>query len=610
MKIYQKILLLLLAFSFSLNLFAGDRPDIHNFNETQQMTLARLLAQFACTEPFSNTNITTPVVFHAESLEDAHSVAGGSNNIDCNGTPVNEGFLPWHRTFIEACEAWLISEGYSNYVPLPAWDPCTPIPEAFLQDFARCDNYGPLVPGDNLCATFGTDPYDCEKLCSFDDFCTFSIELEGRHNFVHNQLGGPMGNPALAAGTSIFYIWHAWVDDVFKDWEIAHLENDDELPAIEVVLNTCLQVVTKVKTFDCLESVEWSVSGEGSNQEISISDTEFENGYYFVSFCPIQGVSSYSITANFQTACAEKKGVLEIEVEDCEVQVTELDCGIFELLMNFNGEDLIGINWDIESPAYEIKYDFNSDFFLLRIGANQSGFYTIDFNVYTDCGFSTVSTEIYIDVSEVYLPPFTPIEVCKQGSYNAVCFDMAFYQGLIDFEVLAISSNLGYYKNGTELCLYANTGNTEMGSITILPIGVCGEGAPVTWSIRINDPHNCDGGPSGPWGPRKGNSDKADISLSKHQQNTAKKPELSFRISPNPNIGSEFYIDLEGTEWIGQSIEINIANISGQRIYQEEKVLDYSQRIRLNGAPVLAPGIYLLIINSSEGQQVEKMIVQ
>lgn len=38
------------------------------------------------------------------------------------------GFLAWHAVFVGKLEFWLVLNDGSEFVPLPYWDPATPIP--------------------------------------------------------------------------------------------------------------------------------------------------------------------------------------------------------------------------------------------------------------------------------------------------------------------------------------------------------------------------------------------------------------------------------------------------------------------------------------------------
>ena len=169
-------------------------------------------------------------------------------------------FLPFHRTYLEGMEDYLWSLGppYRDWVPLPKWDPNTPTPfpfrvvdpdcGSFTCDFgaaATClnpHNWDPqqLLPP-HLQLTVQPGPLN--DLCDFNTSPTFPDPSNGGdccpnglsrriewpyHDNVHivmrdpppaGGLFGVMGNFRSPAAP-IFWLWHAYVDDIWKRWEM------------------------------------------------------------------------------------------------------------------------------------------------------------------------------------------------------------------------------------------------------------------------------------------------------------------------------------------------------------------------------------------------------
>lgn len=50
-----------------------------------------------------------------------------------------ENFLSWHRTYIQGLETYLAVNGYSQFVPLPKWNPSNLIPSQFQGNNAVAD---------------------------------------------------------------------------------------------------------------------------------------------------------------------------------------------------------------------------------------------------------------------------------------------------------------------------------------------------------------------------------------------------------------------------------------------------------------------------------------
>jgi hypothetical protein len=232
--------------------FGQVRPDINSFTSAQRMELANLIIDFI------NPEI---IKIHCDYT---NHMAVGQNDYDIHD---NFNFLPFHRTYLERLEDWLIEQGYPQYVPLPKWDGTTVPPIEFstaggtgnppgngvsteCSNVSSCSNAGtscatpsdwnstvtmpnilklPVVTGDNndLCdLKFFPSTYTSANDNSFTDGLSHTIEgatpsnthNTNWHNSGHINLGGIMLNfrsPAAA----IFWLWHAAVDDKWKEWE-------------------------------------------------------------------------------------------------------------------------------------------------------------------------------------------------------------------------------------------------------------------------------------------------------------------------------------------------------------------------------------------------------
>jgi len=123
-----------------------------------------------------------------------------------------EEFLTWHRGYIEAMEAYLLTQvGGDKFVPLPSWDPTTVIPDEFFNALVTPGNS--VAPGWSLTTITNQDPVDVDfspvlnNLCSYvpspgrTAIDNFALALESRHDPVHGNIGGIMGgfqSPASA----------------------------------------------------------------------------------------------------------------------------------------------------------------------------------------------------------------------------------------------------------------------------------------------------------------------------------------------------------------------------------------------------------------------------
>ena len=114
-------------------------------------------------------------------------------------------FLAWHTVFIGKLEDWLVLNNSSEFVPLPYWDPATPIPP-------ELDN-GNTNPNMPLPDSLRPGP-----IASIPDYMTLNNTIVPYHNMVHDNLGGQMPNPDTSPGDPIFWPFHAFLLAVYEHW--------------------------------------------------------------------------------------------------------------------------------------------------------------------------------------------------------------------------------------------------------------------------------------------------------------------------------------------------------------------------------------------------------
>ncbi len=232
MKKIKYILVALVFITITAN--AQVRKDlITDFTPAQRTTLANLMMDY----------ITPQIVqYHCDYINQS---GGEATDIHSDFD-----FLPFHRVYIEGMEDYFISKGFPEFVPLPAWNPadCTPIelqvidPECgtFFCQFGSAVTCGSV---NNWCPNNPIPPY-LQDLCQYpfsptvpgnSDSNGLSNKLEAPwHNSVHsgaNGMNGLMGNFRSPAAP-IFWLWHAFLDDMWKDWE----ENCSQSTALPVDL--------------------------------------------------------------------------------------------------------------------------------------------------------------------------------------------------------------------------------------------------------------------------------------------------------------------------------------------------------------------------------------
>jgi hypothetical protein len=120
-------------------------------------------------------------------------------------------FLPWHRQFIRAFEEWqrAMIRDASDFLPLVFWDPSDPIPREFWES-GMSSSIPSLVLPTELRVSGGLATLD---------FATFSRLMEAHHNDVHNAIGGDMADPRVSPRRPVFWLVHAFYDNVYATWE-------------------------------------------------------------------------------------------------------------------------------------------------------------------------------------------------------------------------------------------------------------------------------------------------------------------------------------------------------------------------------------------------------
>lgn len=183
-----------------------ERRDIYDLTAAQRTSLANAILAF----------ITQPVL-------DEHA-----NGHDWHHPAVGELFFSRHHDYLNQLENYLLANGFSQFVPLPTWDPGTPIPPQFLVA-------DPLVTQSSMNATPNMpmpEAFADSALCLFEDASDLAVQIEGWHDDVHVVVGGAMSSVPSAPGAPIFWLWHGFLDHLYHEryWRCV------DLPAIATVI--------------------------------------------------------------------------------------------------------------------------------------------------------------------------------------------------------------------------------------------------------------------------------------------------------------------------------------------------------------------------------------
>jgi hypothetical protein len=168
----------------------GIRPTINSLPASERRVLASAVVDF----------ITQPIL-------DEHA-----NAHDWHHPDVGALFFVRHHEYLNKLESFLVSRGLNRFVPVPMWDPGSPIPTEFLV-------LDPLVTGALNANPNLPKPADLTNVCAFNSLDDLARRVEDWHNDVHGAVGGAMNGLASAPGAAIFWLWHGLLDDMYHTYE-------------------------------------------------------------------------------------------------------------------------------------------------------------------------------------------------------------------------------------------------------------------------------------------------------------------------------------------------------------------------------------------------------
>ena len=148
-------------------------------------------------------------------------------------THSGEHIFTGHRLYIEELEVFLTAQGGGRFVPLPAWNPANPIPPEF--NVVKPQNNGTARP-----ALVNLNPnlpmpsqWAAPAVCNFASAEALGNDINGWHGSVHGAIGGTMGSLAIASAAPIFWCWHAFVDEIYWDYQQCAARTDVEIILFE-----------------------------------------------------------------------------------------------------------------------------------------------------------------------------------------------------------------------------------------------------------------------------------------------------------------------------------------------------------------------------------------
>jgi hypothetical protein len=132
---------------------------------------------------------------------------------DWHHPDVGELFFSRHHDYLKQLEDYLLNNGFSQFVPVPEWNPGDAIP----QEFRVTDplvSQSPLNANPNMPVP---SQYADDQLCKFANASALAQSIENWHDGVHGAVGGAMGSISQAPGAPIFWLWHGLLDDSYHE---------------------------------------------------------------------------------------------------------------------------------------------------------------------------------------------------------------------------------------------------------------------------------------------------------------------------------------------------------------------------------------------------------
>jgi len=283
----------------------GYRPDINTFSNEDVELLISLIIDYVTKDLNPNYDPAEHPALKYDIVA-IHSNYGGNSSAWHSD---DEMFFSWHRDYIRGLEEYLLDRSYSQFVPLPAWNPINAVPAPFLEPeamveevyntpFEYKDENGmttsifqmPLQqvqPG--TLEMYTVDDMTCSQFPDIDEFAGFirANDVQGftSHNAVHVALGGAMIEVQTASAAAIFWLFHAYVDDIYYCYQSycgSVVPNPDRGMVDKVVFGANPIPAISFEPFPN-NTVEIDNSG-GSN--ICSDNTDVE-GQYSLLICPL-----------------------------------------------------------------------------------------------------------------------------------------------------------------------------------------------------------------------------------------------------------------------------------------------------------------------------------
>lgn len=187
----------------------GQRPLLSSLSADDQKLLASLI------DKYTSANSNAVIKVHENTMNDPKLQNVHYRNF--------AQLFTFHHQYISGLEDWLKAQGYSKFVPLPKWQPTEPIPQVFGYHNGKkvIKNFKPNVDWSafvhSKLGAFEEDITSGPK-DNLPDAKILANTLVVPHNNTHNTVGGIMSTMSSPTAP-IFWVYHAFIDDIWYDWQ-------------------------------------------------------------------------------------------------------------------------------------------------------------------------------------------------------------------------------------------------------------------------------------------------------------------------------------------------------------------------------------------------------
>ncbi|WP_437502239.1 tyrosinase family protein [Sorangium sp. So ce1099] len=246
---------------------------------------------------------------------DASVLAEHANGHDWHHPSNGELFFSRHRDYIAKLEAFLAASGQGAFVPLPKWDPHLSIPTEFLA--VKPLPGVPLTPLNS--APNQPPPANVLSPAAFGTVSAYARAVEPWHDIVHGAIGGAMSSVSAAPAALIFWCWHAYLDDLYWDWQRLAPYQEFRLQTGTALHQTDATFEFAVAGNRDVFAIKKSGTGTGTTEIHVLSAS---SGYQ--QFSVQTGTALHQTDATFEFAVAGNRDVFAIKKSGTGTGTTEI----------------------------------------------------------------------------------------------------------------------------------------------------------------------------------------------------------------------------------------------------------------------------------------------